>query len=136
MLALSLAFKLRLYRTSMITDLKTEPGTFIEFQGEWIEFDEHGYLHDIDLWSEKLAVYLSEQDDITLTEDHWEVVRFVRRYFLRYLIPPMAGVIVKGLNRNSESRKYNIKYLYRLFQETPVRLACKYAGIPKPSGCP
>ena len=118
------------------TDINNAIGSVIEFQGKLIEFDEYGYLHDIDLWSEKLALYLSGQDDIILKEDHWEVIRFVRRYYMRYWITPMPGVIVKRLNKEIVTQKYSIKYLYQLFPGTPVSLACKYAGIPKPSGCP
>ena len=46
--------------------------TTISFQGKTIEFDEHGYLTDINKWSEDLAVYLSERDSLELKTDHNE----------------------------------------------------------------
>lgn len=117
------------------TEIKNAPCFTIEFKGKRVEFDMRGYLVDIDCWSKDLAAFLSSVDGITLMDDHWGVIRFVRWYYMTYGIAPMSGVIVKGLNRERESMIYSVRYLYQLFPRTPVRLACKYAGIPEPSGC-
>ncbi|MHC5077286.1 MAG: TusE/DsrC/DsvC family sulfur relay protein [Planctomycetota bacterium] len=109
--------------------------TTIFFQGRTIEFDEHGYLADINNWTEDLAVYLSERDSLELKTDHWEVIHFMRDYFKEYQITPMAKIIVKKMNKQIGKEKYNVKYLYKLFPRTPVTHACKYAGLPRPSGC-
>ena len=109
--------------------------TTIIFEGKTIEFDEHGYLIDISMWTEKLAVYLSEQDGLELKADHWEVIHFMRDYFIKYQITPMVRLIAKKINKKIRQDKYSVKYLYKLFPRTPVTHACKYAGIPMPSGC-
>jgi tRNA 2-thiouridine synthesizing protein E len=115
--------------------MNTAEDTIIEFHGDRIEFDEHGYLKDITQWSEKLAEHLSNEDGLNLTEDHWEVIKFMRAYYIRYQITPMPKVIVKKLNDIIHFKKYGVKYLYQLFPRTPITHACKYAGIPRPSGC-
>ena len=109
--------------------------TTISFQGKTIEFDEHGYLIDLNDWTEELAVYLSTQDELELSTDHWEVINFMRAYFTQYQITPMTKMIVKKMNKQIGIEKYNVKYLYTLFPRTPVTHACKYAGLPRPSGC-
>lgn len=109
--------------------------SIIEFKGRRIELDDDGYLKDFDDWSEELATYFSSNDEIRLTETHWEVIRFVREYYREYQQTPMPKIIIKRLNSRYGSKKYSIKMLYRIFPETPVRLACRYAGIPKPQGC-
>jgi len=50
----------------------------LEYQGQVIETDAQGYLKNSADWHEALAPLLAEQEEITLTEAHWEVVRFVR----------------------------------------------------------
>ena len=109
--------------------------TTISFQGKTIEFDEHGYLIDLNDWTEELAVYLSTQDELELSTDHWEVINFMRAYFTQYQITPMTKMIVKKMNKQIGIEKYNVKYLYTLFPRTPVTHAYKYAGLPRPSGC-
>ncbi|RJQ48167.1 MAG: hypothetical protein C4538_04340 [Nitrospiraceae bacterium] len=39
------------------------------------------------------------------------------------------------MSRKTNTYQLNIRYLYHLFPKTPVGLACKYAGIPRPIGC-
>ena len=84
---------------------------------------------------DELAEYLGNKDGLELTEDHWEVIKFMRTYYIKYEITPMPKIIVKDLNNRTHSGKYNIKYLYQLFPRTPISHACKYAGIERPSGC-
>ncbi|GAB7270392.1 hypothetical protein DZS_17860 [Dickeya ananatis] len=55
----------------------------LEFEGKVIETDAQGYLKDSGEWQEGMAPLLAEQEGITLTEAHWEVVRFVRAFLPR-----------------------------------------------------
>ncbi len=114
---------------------KRAMNTTILFQGKTIEFDEHGYLININIWTEDLAIYLSELDGLELKADHLEVIHFMREYYTKYQITPMARIIAKKINKHIGQDKYSVKYLYKLFPKTPVRHACRYAGIPRPSGC-
>ena len=52
--------------------------------------DDLGYLFDPWDWSEELAVEFAEQEDITLTEDHWVVINFMRDYFEEKMKAPEA----------------------------------------------
>jgi len=107
----------------------------IEFQGKQIEVDEDGYLTNLDDWSEDLAKFLAEQDNQELTDAHWEVINFLRNYYQQYQIAPMIKILVKEIAKVMGPDKGNTKYLYQLFPDGPAKQACRYAGLPKPTGC-
>lgn len=107
----------------------------IEFQGKQIEVDEEGYLINLDDWTEDLATHFAEKEGVTLTDNHWEVINFLREYYDEYQIAPMIRVLVKAIGKKLGPEKGNNKYLYELYPEGPAKQACKYAGLPKPTGC-
>jgi tRNA 2-thiouridine synthesizing protein E len=107
----------------------------IKFQGRLILLDENGHLVNADEWSEDLAVHLAKVDGVTLTEQHWEVIRFTRDYHMDFATGPMPRIIIKSLNRKHGGEIYTIKNLYALFPHTPIQRACRYAGIPQIAGC-
>jgi tRNA 2-thiouridine synthesizing protein E len=107
----------------------------IDFEGKQIELDEDGYLVDLASWSESLAAHLAGQEDITLADAHWEVINFLREYYEKYQIAPMIKILVKEIGKTMGKEKGNTKYLYELFPGGPAKQACKYAGLPKPTGC-
>jgi TusE/DsrC/DsvC family sulfur relay protein len=97
--------------------------------------DEEGFLIDPADWSEDVGRTMCEKDGLHLTNNHWEIILFMRTYYSQYRIEPMPRVIIKELNKKRGAEKYSIKKLYNLFPDTPVRLLCKYAGIPKFARC-
>ncbi|MCW2483842.1 TusE/DsrC/DsvC family sulfur relay protein [Candidatus Symbiopectobacterium sp. NZEC135] len=99
----------------------------LEFEGRFIETDAQGYLLNSADWRESLAPLLAEQEDIALTDAHWEVVRFVRHSAIRMLVKAMA--------QKYGEEKGNSRYLYRLFPKGPAKQATKIAGLPKPVKC-
>lgn len=107
----------------------------IEFEGKQIEVDDDGYVLNLSDWSKELAQKLADEDSINLTEAHWEVINFLRDYFEKYQIAPMIKILVKEIGKTMGKEKGNTKYLYELFPGGPAKQACRYAGLPKPTGC-
>ncbi len=107
----------------------------LDFNGKQLEVDEEGYLLNLDDWTEDLAVQMATNDGVELTDNHWEVINFLREYYDEYQIAPMIRVLVKAIGKKLGPDKGNNKYLYELFPEGPAKQACKYAGLPKPTGC-
>jgi len=97
--------------------------------------DEEGYLLDMTDWNTDLAIALAARDDCQLSENHWEVIHFLREYFEAYDIAPAIRILTKSIGKKLGKEKGNSKYLYELFPEGPAKQACKYAGLPKPTGC-
>jgi len=107
----------------------------LEFEGKGYEIDEEGYLLNLDDWNENLATFMAQKEKMELTEQHWEVIHFLREYYDEYQIAPMIRVLTKAIGKKLGEEKGNNKYLYELFPEGPAKQACKYAGLPKPTGC-
>jgi len=107
----------------------------IEVGGKQIEVDEDGYLVNLEDWTEDVANHLAGQEEVEMTEAHWEVVNFLRDYYNEYKIAPMIKILVKALGQKLGPEKGNTKYLYELYPAGPAKQACKIAGLPKPTGC-
>ena len=108
---------------------------FLELEGQQYEVDEEGYLQDWQAWKEGIAQVMADQDGLTLTSEHWEIIKFLREYFMKFQIAPMIKILVKELGKAMGPEKGNTKYLYELFPAGPAKQACRYAGLPKPTGC-
>jgi dissimilatory sulfite reductase related protein len=107
----------------------------IEVNGKSVETDEEGYLTNLNDWDRDVAQVLAKQDDLTLTESHWEVIDFLREYYEEYQIAPAVRVLTKAIGKKLGADKGNSKYLYDLFPYGPAKQACRFAGLPKPTGC-
>jgi tRNA 2-thiouridine synthesizing protein E len=106
-----------------------------EINGKTYETDEEGYLVNLAEWDEEAAKYLAAEEKVEMTENHWEVVNFLREYYNDYQIAPAVRVLTKAIGKKLGPEKGNSKYLYELFPYGPAKQACKIAGLPKPTGC-
>ena len=107
----------------------------IEANGKTYETDEEGYLANLNDWNKDLAEAMATEDKINLSEDHWEIINFLREYYEEYQIAPAVRVLTKAVGKKLGKEKGNSKYLYELFPYGPGKQACKFAGLPKPTGC-
>lgn len=103
-------------------------------QQAW-QTDEEGYLVNLDDWSVEVAEAMAAADGCPLEDAHWEVINFLREYYDEYEIAPAVRVLTKAIGRRLGKDKGNSRYLYTLFPYGPAKQACKYAGLPKPTGC-
>ena len=107
----------------------------IEVNGKSLETDEEGYLSNLAEWEPAVAEIMAKEDNLALTPDHWEIINFLREYYEEYQIAPAVRVLTKAVGKKLGPEKGNSKYLYELFPYGPGKQACKYAGLPKPTGC-
>ena len=107
----------------------------IEVNGKTFETDEEGYLADINTWEPGVADVMSKEDDLVLTDEHYAIIGFLRSYYEEYQIAPAVRVLTKAVGKKMGKDKGNSKYLYGLFPYGPAKQACRYAGLPKPTGC-
>ena len=107
----------------------------LEINRQSIETDEEGYLENLSDWTPEIATAMAEAEDVDLTEEHWGIINFLREYYEEYQIAPAVRVLTKAVGKKMGKDKGNSKYLYSLFPYGPGKQACKYAGLPKPTGC-
>ena len=107
----------------------------LTYLGKSIATDPQGYLQQLTDWHEDIARLLAEQEAISLTDAHWEVIYFVRDFYQTYQISPAMRVLVKALSQKYGPEIGNSRYLFRLFPKGPAKQATKIAGLPKPVKC-
>ncbi len=92
--------------------------------------DAEGYLFEPTQWSEAVARELAREIGIVLTDDHWDVIRFMRQYYDDHQIAADARYVVRHLERRypGEGRKR----LFELFPYGYPGQACKVAGMKRP----
>lgn len=101
----------------------------INLHGNSYEVDEDGFLQEPDKWTEDVAKAMAEMEGINdLNETHWKVMNYLRDYFKQNGIAPMVRKLTKDTG-------VNLKEMYELFPQGPANSACKWAGLPKPTGC-
>ena len=94
-----------------------------------VEVDEDGFLQEPDKWTETMAEDIAKTEEaFPMNEDAWKLVRYLRKYFLDFGIPPPIRMV-------SKQSGLDLKYIYKLFPGGPAKGACKVAGLPKPTGC-
>ena len=106
-----------------------------QMNGTTVDHDEEGYITELDKWTKELAQEIAKDENIDMTDEHWEVVNFLRDYYEEYQIAPAVRVLIKSIKKSMGKEKGNNKYLYTLFPYGPAKQACKIAGLPKPTGC-
>ena len=97
--------------------------------------DKEGYLTDASVWNEAVAVAISQAEDLELTDDHWQVIHYVRQFYEEFNTSPSIRPLVKYLAQQWSKDKGNSIYLHLLFPEGPAKQATKIAGLPKPARC-
>lgn len=107
----------------------------LEFNNQTIETDKQGYLLDHTQWTKDLAPLLAAEENIELSDAHWEVIDFVRNFYLEYNTSPAIRMLVKAMAKALGEDKGNSIYLYKLFPKGPAKQATKIAGLPKPAKC-
>ncbi len=106
-----------------------------QYNNQTIETDTEGYLLDHTQWDKGLVPLLAESEGIELTEAHWEVILFVRDFYLEFNTSPAVRMLVKAIEKAHGPEKGNSKYLFKLFKKGPAKQATKLAGLPKPAKC-
>lgn len=102
--------------------------TTISAAGRTLELDADGHLANPGDWSEEVAAALAADLEIELTEDHWKVIRFMRKVFEEDGDAP-------SIRRLTKESGVDTKTLYQLFPKGPAKKAARVAGLPKPKSC-
>ncbi|AXY41535.1 TusE/DsrC/DsvC family sulfur relay protein [Halomonas sp. JS92-SW72] len=100
-----------------------------------VALDPEGYLVNLNDWTPEVARSLAEEEGITLTDEHWEVVQVLRDFYQRFEQAPAMRPLVKAVARALGEEKGRSIHLMRLFPGSPAKLAARIAGLPKPTHC-
>ena len=102
-----------------------------EVDGKTLETTETGFLVNMDDWNENVASVIAESEGITLTQEHWDVINYLREeFFNNNGNQPNNRVMVKDMGARW-GRKIGSKDLFDLFPGNPSKQAGMIGGLPE-----
>lgn len=107
----------------------------LQIDNTHIELDKEGFLKNLNDWNKNIAAEIAAREGITLTAEHWEIIELVRDFYQHFQLSPSMRALVKRSQQLLGTEKGRSIYLLQLFPSSPAKLACKIAGLPKPSNC-
>lgn len=97
------------------------------YAGKQITVDHEGYLKDFTQWDKEVASEIAKEEDIEMTDKHWEVVSYLQKEH--------QDKTALTIRRVGKSGVVSIKEFYALFPKGPLKISTRIAGIPKPKSC-
>ena len=97
-----------------------------------IKTDDFGFLQNPDDWNENFALKIAKSFDLSLTDSHWEVIKFIRNHYSKHSKVPELRELLKFFRNNHGQEKSSRKYIYSLFPYGYGQQACKIAGMKQP----
>ncbi len=113
----------------------SEPSSPLRIGARRVGVDPYGYLRNPADWDEATARALAQRAQLRLEPAHWEVLHLLRRFYAHYGTTPNNRALVQYLKQELGAEKGSSLRLLRLFPGSPVRLACRIAGLPRPAHC-
>lgn len=84
------------------------------------------------LWDRTRSKALADAEGIAFSDEHWEVIVFLRSYYLDHGLPINARTTAKALNGHFYHQGGS-RYLRRLFSEGPVSQGSRLANLRIPA---
>jgi tRNA 2-thiouridine synthesizing protein E len=107
----------------------------LEVNGRNVFTDSEGYLCNLDDWSEDFARALARQEGLALTDEHWQVIRFLRQFYREHGIQAQVRVMIKHFAKEWGAEKGNNHYLHDLFPRGgPQKQGNRLAGLLRTKG--
>ncbi len=104
-------------------------------EGKEIQVDSEGYLVYPRDWSESFVRAEAEFEGLVLNSEHWEVIRFLRSYFVRKGVQAPVRDMVKHFREVWGPERGNSTYLHRLFPKGgPQKQGNRLAGLLRTKG--
>ncbi len=103
--------------------------------GRLVLTDSEGYLVCLDDWSEAFVRIEAAADGLALHSEHWEVIRFMRKYYEQHGVQASVRDMVKHFRNVWGSTKGTSRYLHELFPHGgPQKQGNRLAGLLRTKG--
>ena len=103
-----------------------------EVNGRTLETTDTGFLVNQDDWDKDVATAIAAAEGLTLSQDHWDVVEYLRDAFFNHNgEQPNNRAILKAMQEKWSGRKVDNKTLFDLFPGNPSKQAGMIAGLPE-----
>jgi tRNA 2-thiouridine synthesizing protein E len=102
----------------------------MHYQGRLL-LDPKGNLVGDPDWSEERAQELAKALGVSLSSEHWDVIRYLRDHYRQCGVPSSGTSLLRCMEDHFVARGGG-KYLYRLFPGGPVTQGTRIAGLAPP----
>lgn len=93
-----------------------------------LNVDGEGFLVNRDDWSEEAAREMARRDGMEIDDRIMKFINDARdMYDSEGVVPPIRLF--------AKAQGVTTKELYDVFKKGPMKLICKWGGLPKPTGC-
>lgn len=92
-----------------------------------VQCNDQGYLENLNEWTKEVGNAIAEEEGITMTDKHWEVVDFIQDQY--------RNEVPLTIRKVGKSGVVSIKEFYQLFPDGPLKKSSRISGIPKPMSC-
>lgn len=103
--------------------------------GREVLTDPEGYILHMEEWSEAFAIAQAKVEGLSLNDEHWEVIRFIRSFYEEHNVQAQVRDMVKHFREAWGPEKGNSRYLHDIFpMGGPQKQGNRVAGIRKTKG--
>jgi tRNA 2-thiouridine synthesizing protein E len=93
------------------------------------------YLVHPDDWSEEFVYALAKNESLELTDEHWQVIRYLRSYYNDYHVQVTVRDMIKYFRKEWDRERGNNRYLHELFPNGgPQKQGNRLAGLLRTKG--
>lgn len=97
--------------------------------------DQEGYILDMDAWSDGFARAQAAEEGLELTEEHHQVIDFIRHFYDEHGVQAQVRDMVKHFRTAWGPEKGNSRYLHDIFpMGGPQKQGNRVAGMRKTKG--
>ena len=103
----------------------------LEVDGQTIELTDSGFLVNIDDWNEGVANAIAQDEGVSLSQAHWDVINYLRDEFINNAgNQPNNRNMLKDIGK-IWGKKIGSRDLYALFPGNPSKQAGRIGGLPE-----
>ena len=107
----------------------------IMVNGQEVRTCSEGYIVDLDQWSEDFVRALAAHEGLELTDEHWEIIRYIRDYHDRNNVQPNVRTMIKHFTEVWGPERGSNRYLHDIFPKGgPQKQGNRLAGIRRTKG--
>ena len=103
--------------------------------GRKVETDSEGYLRHLGDWSEAFARAQAREEGLALTDEHWQVIRFLREHYQEHGVQAQVRVMIRHFAKAWGPERGNTHYLHEIFPRGgPQKQGNRLAGLLRTKG--
>jgi len=100
-----------------------------------VETDSEGYLRCLDDWSEDFVRAQAQAEGLELTDEHWQLIRFLRAYYAEHGVQAQVRVMIQHFSKAWGPERGNNHVLHEIFPRGgPQKQGNRLAGLLRTKG--